>query len=42
MFKRGINTEIETEEKVEHDIVMVNVDGKLVEVSVNDSEIRKE
>lgn len=28
-------------EEVEHDIVMIMKDGKLVEVTVDDSEIRK-
>lgn len=42
MFKFRINSEVEGEEKVEHDIVMVNIDGELVEETINDSEIRKE
>ena len=29
-------------EAVEHDIVMVNIDGKWVEVTEDDSEVRKE
>lgn len=40
MFKKGINTEAEKTETVEHDIVMINVDGKMVEVTDDDSEER--
>lgn len=29
-------------ECVEHDVVMINVDGKWVEVTEDDSEVRKE
>ena len=40
MFKKGINVEVEGCENVEHDILMVNVDGKMVEVIEDDSEER--
>lgn len=33
-----VNTEPEYEEKVEHDIVMIKTDGKMVEVTKDDSE----
>lgn len=34
--------ESEHDEIVDHDIVMVLVDGKLVEVAVNDPEVREQ
>lgn len=40
MFKKGVNIEKETSETVEHDVVMINVDGKWVEVTEDDSEVR--
>ena len=40
--KTGINTEKEVSENVEHDVVMVNIDGAMVEVTEDDSEVRKE
>lgn len=40
LFRRNVY-EPEYEEKVEHDIVMTTVDGKLVEVTSDDSEVRK-
>lgn len=40
IFSKKINSEKECPESVEHDIVMINVDGKMVEVTEDDSEVR--
>lgn len=37
----GVDTEDESCERVDHDVVMVNVDGVMVEVTEDDSEVRK-
>lgn len=34
----NVNTEIEGEEKLEHDIVMIRTDGKMVEVTADGPE----
>lgn len=39
-FKRGINTEAETNETVEHDVVLISEDGRMAEVTENDPEVR--
>lgn len=41
LFRKNLY-EPEYEEKVEHDIVMTTVDGKLVEVTSNDSEVQEQ
>lgn len=38
--KKNTNLESQGIEEVEHDIVLINVDGKLVEVTNDDSEER--
>lgn len=40
IFNKKINSEVELPESVEHDIVMINIDGKMVEVTNDDSEVR--
>lgn len=42
MAHRYNETDSAQAEAVEHDIVMVNIDGKWVEVTEDDSEVRKE
>ena len=41
LFRKNLY-EPEYEEKVEHDIVMTTVDGKLVEVTSNDPEVQEQ
>ena len=40
IFGKKIKMENEGSEVVEHDIVMINIDGKMVEVTEDDSEVR--
>ena len=40
IFNKKINSENEGVEVVEKDIVMINIDGKMVEVTEDDSEVR--
>lgn len=40
IFNKKINAEKQEAENVEHDIVMINIDGKMVEVTSDDSEVR--
>lgn len=42
IFRKGINTEIENTEAVEHDVVMVNINGEWKAVTEDDSEVREE
>ena len=39
-FLKNVNSEDEGVEIVEKDIVMINIDGKMVEVTDDDSEVR--
>lgn len=41
IFRKTQEDEFEYTETIQHDIVMEMVDGKLVEVTADDSEVRK-
>jgi len=40
MFKKGVNTEPEGSEVMERDVLLISVNGEMVEVTADDSEER--